>query len=127
MKETRLSPFYLASYLFIGGIGFLAFPKTILSLFLSNGDYSDLMLRMIGSFMLGIGIIVVQIIRHRATDMYSTTLILRGMFLTLFTSFYFAYRDPMLLVLLIVVGIGWVLTFISHISDSRREIEVGTP
>ncbi len=127
MKKTRGSLFYLASYLFIAGIGFLAFPKMTLSLFLSNGDYSDLMLRMIGSFMLGIGITVVQIIRHRATDLYSTTLIVRTMFLTLFTSFYFVYKDPMLLVLLGVMGLGFVLTLASYVADSRRETEVGTP
>ncbi len=43
MSRTRLSLFYLATYLTIGGIGFLAVPQTMLVLFFSNGDYSNMM------------------------------------------------------------------------------------
>lgn len=119
MSKTRLSLFYLATYLSIGGIGFLALPKMMLSLLLSNGDYSNLMLRMLGMLLLGLGITVVQIIRHRATALYETTLIIRVLFLALFTLFYFVYEDPMLLVLLAIVGLGFVLTLTGHMLDRK--------
>ncbi|MFQ6021777.1 MAG: hypothetical protein ACE5NW_03560 [Acidiferrobacterales bacterium] len=121
MSKTRLSLFYLATYLSIGGIGFLALPKMMLSLLLSNGDYSNLMLRMLGMLLLGLGITVVQIIRHRATALYETTLIIRVLFLALFTLFYFVYEDPMLLVLLAIVGLGFVLTLTGHMLDRKGD------
>ena len=52
MGKTRLSLFYLAGYLSIGGFCLLVFPQTAVGLLLSNGDYSNVMLRMVGVFML---------------------------------------------------------------------------
>ena len=45
--QNKVSLFYLADYLFLGGIGFLTSPKTMLEIFFSTGDYSDLMIRFI--------------------------------------------------------------------------------
>ncbi len=120
MNKTRLSLFYLAGYLLIGGTGFLFFPKAMLIVFLSNGHYSDLMLRIMGVFMLTLFIVVIQIIRHRAAELYLTTLAARAWLLTAFTAFYIIYRDPMLLVLLAIVGLGVLMTLASYIVDSRK-------
>jgi uncharacterized protein YjeT (DUF2065 family) len=65
MKKTRISLFYLASYLLIGGTGFFIFPKPMLRIFMSQGNYSDVMVQLVGLFMISLGIVIVQIIRHR--------------------------------------------------------------
>src|SRR6516225_8656094 len=45
MKKTRLSLFYLGSYLTIIGLGLLLAPHDTLKLLLSNGDYGDVIPR----------------------------------------------------------------------------------
>lgn len=119
MSKTRLSLFYPASYLSIGGIGFLFAPHTTLSLLLSNGSYSDLMVRIMGTFLLALAFVVVQIIYLQATQLYFTSLLLRVWILTAFTFFYVAYRDPMLLILVGIIGLGIVLTFFACVTDRK--------
>jgi hypothetical protein len=48
MEKTRLSLYYLASYLIGGDIDFLAVPQIILDPFFSNGTYDDAMVRLVG-------------------------------------------------------------------------------
>ncbi len=122
MRKTRLSLFYLATYLYLGGAAFVAFPKLALVLFLSNGDYSDLMLRMAGTLLLGLAIIVTQIIRYRVTVLYPTTLVVRALFLFAFANFYLIHGDPMLLVLIGIVGLGAILTSSGLVLDYREKM-----
>lgn len=121
MKKTRLSLFYVAAYLLIGGTGFLFFPRGTLTLFFSNGNYSDVMVRVMGVFLLSVAMIVIQIIRLRAAFLYPTTLAVRTLILAAFTSFYVMYGDPMFVIIIVVVGIGFVMTLISYISERRKE------
>ncbi len=119
MQKTRLSLFYLAGYLIVGGVGFLAFPQTMLTMFLSNGNYSDVMVRMVGVLLLSLGILIVQLIRHRAAELYKTTLIVRTIILLALATFYFLYRDPLMIVLFVIVGIGYTLTLTSYLLDRK--------
>ena len=119
MHKTRLSLFYLAGYLLIGGIGFLIVPRTMLKLFISNGDYSDLMVRFVGLLLIALGALVVQIIRVRALQMYPATLIVRTIILVGLLIFFVVYRDPMMMVLLAIVGIGFALTLTCLLLDRR--------
>jgi uncharacterized protein YjeT (DUF2065 family) len=121
MKKTRLSLFYLAGYLLFGGLGFLFFPQTILTIFLSNGTYSDLMVRFTGILLLSIGIIVVQLIRYRAEELYKTTLIVRTMILLALSLFYFMYKDPLMIVLSVIVGFGYIFTLTSYMLDQKSK------
>jgi uncharacterized protein YjeT (DUF2065 family) len=121
MKKTRLSLFYLAGYLSVGGIGFLFFPKVTLTLFFSNGNYSDVMVRIMGVFLLSLAIIVIQIIKHRAAFFYTTTLVVRAFILSAFTLFYILYRDPMFIVLIAIVGLGFLMTLTGYLLDRRKE------
>jgi hypothetical protein len=41
MNRTRLTLYYLCSYLLVGGLVLLFFPNEGLRLLLSNGDYGD--------------------------------------------------------------------------------------
>jgi len=119
MNKTRLSLIYLAGYLLVGGTGFLVFPQATLELFLSNGNYSDLMVRFVGLLLLALGIFVVQIIRLRASSLYPTTLVVRTAILVGLLMFFVIYRDPMMMVLLGIVGIGFALTFTCLLLDQR--------
>ncbi|NIQ39756.1 MAG: hypothetical protein GTN81_14380 [Proteobacteria bacterium] len=117
MRKTGLSLFYLAGYLLVGGVGFLAFPQTVLTFFFSNGNYSNVMVRLVGILMLSLGILIVQLIRHKVEALYKTTLIVRTIILIALASFYFAYRDPLMIVLFVIVGIGFTLTLTSYLLD----------
>jgi uncharacterized protein YjeT (DUF2065 family) len=117
MNRIRLSLFYLASYLLGGGIGFLAVPRTMLRLFLSNGQYSDVMVRLVGLLLLGLGIVVVEIIRQRVAQLYPTTLIIRAVILVGLLSLYFGYGDPLMLVLFAIVGIGFAMSLTCLVLD----------
>ncbi len=120
MARARGSLFYLAGYLWVGGVGFLSFPQTMLKIFLSNGQYSDVMVRLVGVLLVALGIVVVQIIRHRVTQLYPTTLVARAAILVGLIALFAAYRDPLMLVLVGIVGLGFVLTFTALAIDRRR-------
>lgn len=119
MHKTRLSLFYLAGYLLIGGIGFLIVPQRMLKLFLSNGDYSDVMVRFVGLLLIALGVMVVQIIRLRAIQLYPATLVVRTIILVGLLIFFVVYRDPMMMVLLAIVGVGFALTLTCLMLDRR--------
>ena len=119
MGKTRLSLYYLATYLWLGGIGLLFAPTLAVKLLLSNADYPAVMLQALGMFMIGLGIIVVQIIRLDIRTLHATTLIVRLFFLACLLFFYFTTRDPMFLVLLAIVGLGVLLTGTSYLAERR--------
>ncbi len=117
MKRTQLRLYYLASYLVAAGIGLVLAPDLALEPLFSRGDYADVFPRMVGVLLLGLGIIVIQIIRLRVNQMYTTTLVVRGLFLLSFVWFYVMTRDPFFLSLLVVVGLGFGLTGVSYLRD----------
>ena len=124
MKRTRLSLFYVAGYLLATGLLWLIAPRATFRLMFSNGDYgSDVFPRVAGLLLLGIGIIVVQIIRLRAEILYPTTLMVRSVFLAGFLGFYWYTRDPLFLVVLGVVGLGVALTGTSYWLDRHQRHE----
>ena len=110
MGKTRVSLFYLVSYLTFGGVALLIAPQKTMELFFATGSYADLMLRVIGTFMLAIAVIIAQIIRTHV----------RCLILTLFVAFYCTYRDPFLLVLAAVVGLGLAVTSTAFFAERRK-------
>ncbi|MCU7844517.1 MAG: hypothetical protein KZQ93_11825 [Candidatus Thiodiazotropha sp. (ex Monitilora ramsayi)] len=120
MKTTRISLYYLASYLWLGGLALIFAPKLSAELMLSNGDYPAIMLRALGMFMIGLGIIVAQVIRRRIMELYGTTLLVRLFFLFCLMTFYLFTRDPFFLVLFTIVVIGVMLTGLSFLLDHQR-------
>jgi uncharacterized protein YjeT (DUF2065 family) len=123
MNRTRLSLYYLASYLWGGGIGLLIVPQVSATLLQSNANYPDVMLRTLGMFMIVLGIMVVQIIRHRIEILYPATLIARAFICICFIAFFFIVRDPFFLVLLGIVGLGVLLTGSSYFSEKEKRNE----
>ena len=120
MRRTNLSLIYVATYLLAAGAFLVLAPRLALQLLLSSGDYGEIFPRLGGLLLLGLGIIVLQIVRHRITALYLTTLAVRGVFCVGFLVLYALSRDPLFLVLLGVVGIGVVATSISYVVDTRH-------
>jgi hypothetical protein len=121
MKRTRLSLFYLAGYLIPIGFLLLFAPTFTLRLLLSNGDYGSVFPRVVGMLLIGIGAIVVQIIRFRIEIVYSTTLLIRAFFCLCFTVFFFTSHDPFFLVLITIVAIGLIWTALSYVVDKQQK------
>lgn len=119
LEKTRLSLYYLASYLWLGGVGMILFPTLAAKLLQSNTDYPPVMLRALGMFMIGLGIIVVQIIRHRLGVLYPTTLAVRLFFCLCLVAFYLATGDPFFIVLLGIVALGVAITGVTFLRERR--------
>ena len=107
----------MTTYLIFAGLALIASPQFALKLLLSNGNYGDVLPRLLGVILLALGIVVLQIVRLNVEALYSTTLIVRGIILVCLFGLYFYSRDPFFLVLIGVVGLGVVLTGTSYYLD----------
>ena len=65
MNRTRISLFYLGSYLAIIGFGLLFVPHETLMVLQSDGDYGDVFPRVAGMLMSGLGLSIFGMIRAR--------------------------------------------------------------
>jgi hypothetical protein len=117
MHKTRLSLWYLFSYLVFGGAGFLLAPGPVLVMFQSTGEYGFPMVRLAGVLLLGLAIIVFQVIRHRVEILYPTTLAVRLVILAVLAGLYWSSRDPLFLILFGIVGLGVCLTGWNYLSE----------
>jgi len=111
--------YYLAGYVLPAALALLLIPQTAVKLLFSNGEYPDVILRMVGVPLFGLGVFVVQIIRHRLIILYPTTLLIRAFICVSFAFLYASSSDPMFLVLIGVVGFGLLLTGTSYWMDRR--------
>ena len=57
MKRTHLSLYYLVTYLIFAGLALIAAPLFALKLLLSNGNYGDVLPRLLGVILLALGIV----------------------------------------------------------------------
>jgi len=121
MKKTRFSLVYLAGYLIPAGLLLLLAPTFSTRLLLSNGNYGEMFPRLAGMLLIGIGVLVVQIIRFHLDQLYTTTLAIRLFFCVCFIVFYLMSHDPFFLVLLVIVAFGLILTGTSYLLDGRNK------
>jgi uncharacterized membrane protein YoaK (UPF0700 family) len=119
MRRTHLSLYYLAAYLLVAGAALIATGQFAMRMLLSNGEYGDALPRLLGVVLLALGILIAQIIRHRLEVLYPTTLAVRGLILSVLAGLFVATRDPFFLVLILIVGLGVVLTGASYVLDRR--------
>jgi hypothetical protein len=122
MERTRRTLFYPAAYLLSGGLLFAVAPALALKLFLSSGSYGDVMPRFAGVLTFGLGILVAQVIRHRAEALYPTVLWVRAVFCAAWIGLYLYSGDRLFLLLFGIVGFGFVLTALGL----RRDRAAGT-
>lgn len=122
MRRTRLSLYYLMAYLNFAGVALLLVPQLTLKLFFATGSYGDVMPRLVGMFILVLGILVIQIIRHRIEALYTTLLAVRGGILVILLGLYLYAGDPLFITLLVVVGFGVALTCVSYRLDRKDQM-----
>ena len=120
MRRTNLSLIYVAAYLLGAGVFLLLAPRLALHLLLSTGNYGEILPQLTGLLLVGLGILVVQIIRYRVAALYTTTLAVRLVFCVGFIALFARSRDPLFLVLLGVVGLGVLATSVSYMLDRRE-------
>jgi hypothetical protein len=117
MTRTRLSLYYLASYLLVIGVSLLFAPTETLHVLRSNGHYGEVFPRLTGMLMSGLGLNIAGIIRARAEALYPATLAVRAYFLLCLAGFYWFAGDPFFIVLFGVVLAGMTLTLLSYLRD----------
>ena len=97
-------------------------PDFATKLLLSNRSYDDAPFRLAGILLIGLGILVIQIIRHRLEVLYPTTVVVRLLISATLIGLFLETSDPFFLVVLTVVVIGIVLTGASFVLDRRRDV-----
>jgi hypothetical protein len=117
MRRTRFSLFYLATYATLTGVVLLAAPGLAFKLLFSNGNYGEVMPRLVGALILALGIMVIQVIRHRVEVLYPTTLFIRAVLLAVLAGLLVATRDPFFAVVMGVVGLGVAFTGLSYLGE----------
>jgi hypothetical protein len=120
MRRTHLSLYYLAGYLLPAGTLHLLVPDVATKLLLSNRTYDDAPFRLAGILLIGLGILIVQIIRYRLEVLYPTTVLVRLLISATLIGLYLRTADPFFLVVLAVVVVGIALTATSFVLDRRH-------
>jgi uncharacterized protein YjeT (DUF2065 family) len=121
MDRTRLSLFYLATYLPIAGILLLLVPDTATKLLLSNRTYDDVFTRLAGALLLAVGTLVIGIIRYRVEVLYPWTVVIRIGLCAVLLALYLRTSDPFFVVIFVVVLIGLVLTGGTYLVERRAK------
>jgi hypothetical protein len=121
MNRTNLSLYYLAGYLLPAGLGLLLAPEFVMTTLFSNAadTYGDRIPRAVGVLAFSLGIIIVQIIRLRLHQLYTTTMVVRVWIVTCFFGLYVYSSDPFFLALVGIVGFGLALTATTYTLDRR--------
>jgi hypothetical protein len=71
--------------------------------------------------MSGLGLSVFGIVRAGVPELYPATLLIRMYFLVCLAVFYWRTADPLFLILILIVGIGFLLTLTGHLLDRREQ------
>ena len=119
MRRTNLSLYYLAGYLVPAGLLLLFVPEFATKLLLSNRTYDYAPFHLAGVLLLVIGILVIQIIRHRLEQLYTTTLVARALISATLLWLFLSTGDPFFAVVLVIVLIGVALTGASYYLDRQ--------
>jgi uncharacterized protein YjeT (DUF2065 family) len=119
VNRTHLSLYYLAGYLLPAGTLLLLVPDFATKLLLSNRTYDDAPFRLAGILLIGLGILVVQMIRYRLEVLYPTTIVIRLLISATLIGLFLRTSDPFFLVVLAVVVVGIALTAMSYVLDRR--------
>ena len=119
MSKTRLSLYYLVTYLSLTGVGLMFAPAPVMAMLMTTGEYGDVMPRFAGILMLALGLIVSQIIRFRVEPMYPITVLVRLLIWVFVLWLYLRSGDPFFAAVLGVVGLGILLTGGMYLAERR--------
>jgi len=126
VKRTHLSLYYLVGYLFPAGLLLLIAPTFTTKLLLSNHTYDEPPLRLAGIVLIALGILILQIIRHRVEALYTTTLVVRLVICLGLLWLLVSTGNPFFGIVLVVVLIGVALTGTSYLVDRRAASQAAT-
>ena len=112
--------FYLAGYLLPAGVISLVDPALVLEIFQSDRDCAAELVRFAGALMTGLGVVVVHLIRYRAEQLYSATLIVRLIISSKLLGIWISTRNPMFLYMGVIVIAGFLLTLAAWIKNSNQ-------
>src|SRR5262245_38174580 len=113
---------YLASYLLVGGLGFLVMPELTLRLLLSNGSYGDIMPRLVGTFMVALGGVILQFVWAHDYRYYRYSIVARTFIVVAMTAIYLKARDPLFLVLDTIVLVGLLPSIYVAVVNDRSAV-----
>jgi uncharacterized protein YjeT (DUF2065 family) len=119
MPKTRLSLYYLVTYLAVTGLGLMGAPSATLRLLGATALYDDAMPRFAGVLMLALAALVSQIIRFRLAPLYPVTVVIRVGIWAFVLWLYLHSRDGFFIAVLAVVGIGILLTACAYVFERR--------
>ena len=122
MKLTWLSLFYETGYLLVAGVFLLAAPDTAFKLLFSNNSYGDVLPRLLGTVLLAIGVIFVQIVRMHIEELYTTTIVVRVPLMAVNLWLFYYSGNPLFLTLFVIVTLGVVLTVTGYLLDQRSKV-----
>ena len=111
MTLKRALLIYLAAYLFFGGLALALVPDTFLDLLQSNGEYGDIMPRVVGMFMVGLGGMIGLMVWWHDYTYYPYSVVIRTVFVIFLFVLYGMSDDPLFLVLNVIVLIGLVPSY----------------
>jgi len=122
MKLTWLSLFYETGYLLGGGVFLLIAPDTAFKLLFSSYSYGDVLPRLLGTVLISIGMIFVQIVRMHIKELYTTTIVVRVPLMAVNLWLFFYSGNPLFLTLFVIVTSGVVLTATGYFLDRRSKV-----
>lgn len=122
MKRTWLSLIYETGYLLVAGIFLLAAPDTAFNLLFSNHSYGDVLPRLMGTVLLSIGIVFVQIVRMHIEGLYTTTIFVRVPLMAVNIGLFLYSGNPLFLTLFVIVTLGVVFTVTGYVLDQRSKV-----
>jgi hypothetical protein len=122
MNRTRRSLYYLAGYLIPTGLAFYFAPQWFMKLLFSNRQYDDAFPQFTGILLVGLGIVVLTVIKYGNPVFYRMTLIVRVVLWLGILGIYLKNRDPLFIVVLCVLGFGMLLTGSIYLSERRKSL-----
>jgi hypothetical protein len=120
MRKTRRSLYYLAGYLFPTGLCMILAPQWFLKLLFANHEYSDAFPQFSGALLIGLGIVVVTVIRYGNPIFYRMTLIVRITIWLCTVVIYLRSGERFFLAILAVLGLGILITGSMYLSERNR-------
>ena len=114
MITRKLTLTYVVTYLTVGGLGFLVFPRLARDLLLSDSDYQDVGFRIAGTMMVALAYLIWNIVRFEDWKYYPHSIYVRTFIVIVLTALFFNTENPMFLVLDAIVLFGLIPSLYIH-------------
>jgi hypothetical protein len=111
-ERTRRTLIYPSVYLIGGGLGLLLWPDLMLRLLLATGHYDLAFPRFAGAICVGLGLVVLQIMRRGVVVLYPTLIWARVFMCACYAALAIGYHERFFWVIFAMVGVGAAATSI---------------